>query len=132
MSLKVLLVDDDAMIIFLHKYVVQISGLSSDPVCLANGEEAIDYLQVNYSSGDHYLVLLDINMPVMDGWGFLDAIQAMPFTDLIIVIVVSSSIDNHDRERALKYKHVIDFIEKPLDVELCEQIKRLPQLKAFN
>jgi CheY-like chemotaxis protein len=132
MSYKVLLVDDDEMIMFMHKMVVEMSGLSSDPVYLENGEQAINYLKNHAKAGMNYLVLLDINMPVMDGWGFLDSLQTQHYIDSVKVIVVSSSINEIDREKALQYEQVIDFIEKPLDTELCEKIKKLLKGKSFS
>lgn len=128
MSLKVLLVDDDEMIMFMHKMVAEMSGLSSDPVCLENGEKALSYLSNHFDTGSRYLVLLDINMPVMDGWGFLDALQDKTFADAVTVVMVSSSINEEDRKKAFQYNQVVDFIEKPLEIELCEKIKRLPQV----
>lgn len=131
MGLKVLLVDDDVMIIYLNKMMVEVSGLSSDSVCFYNGKEAFDYLDAHYKAGDSYLILLDINMPVMNGWEFLDSIQTKPFAGSLAVVMVTSSVDKADRERAYQYKQVIDYVEKPLDQETCERIMLLPRLAGF-
>lgn len=131
MSLKVLLVDDDEMIIYLHTMVAQISGLSSAPICFADGKAAIDYLNEHYKAGDSFLILLDINMPVMDGWGFLNAIQTQPYSGTTTVVMVTSSIDSMDREKAYQYKNVIDYIEKPLNPEIFKRIMHLPQVVPF-
>jgi CheY-like chemotaxis protein len=122
MSLKVLIVDDDEIVIMIHRMMTIKSGLSADPICFSNGADAVAYLQSNFTEKDNYLVLLDLNMPLMNGWEFLDSIG--PFPGLEIVIV-TSSIDNRDHEKAKTYKQVIDFIEKPLNLETCAKIKNL-------
>jgi CheY-like chemotaxis protein len=127
MSLQVLLVDDDDMVIYLHKTLLEMSSLSV-PVCFGEGKAALTYLHEQYQPGDTYLVLLDVNMPVLDGWQFLDAIQDKPFAAALKVIMVTSSIDNTDREKAFRYQQVIDFVEKPISLEYCKQIRLMPQL----
>jgi CheY-like chemotaxis protein len=128
MGLKVLLVDDDDMVLYLHKAMLKINDLSSNPVSFQNGKAALDYLKEQYQAGDNYLILLDINMPVMSGWQFLEAIQTMPFADNLSIIMATSSIDQVDRQRAYQYKQVIDYVEKPLDVAWCKKIRLLPRI----
>lgn len=128
MSLQVLLVDDDEMVIYLHKMLTRISGLAADPVCFGDGKATLDYLSSHYQAGNRYLVLLDINMPVMNGWEFLQAIQATAFAQALSVVMVTSSIDQVDRNQARQFKQVIDFVEKPLNVEVCKQMLLLPEL----
>lgn len=131
MSLKVLIVDDDEVVIFLQKMMVANSGLSPEPLSFKHGKAAIDYLNEEYKEEDKYLILLDINMPVMDGWEFLDAIQTMPFSNAISVIMVTSSINSADRDKAKEYAQVIDYIEKPLNIDACNRIKLLPQVQLY-
>lgn len=131
MSLKVLVVDDDEVVIFLHKMMVEDSGLSPEPISFKDGKAAIEYLNEQYKEGDFYLILLDINMPVMNGWEFLDAIQTMPFSNLTSVVMVTSSIDSIDRDKAKQYTQVIDYIEKPLNLDTCNRIKCLPQIAGL-
>jgi response regulator RpfG family c-di-GMP phosphodiesterase len=64
-------------------------------------------------------------MPVMNGWQFLDAVEQRPYSDQIFVIIVTSSIDYEDRIKAQGYSHVIDYIEKPLNIETCERIRQI-------
>lgn len=126
MDLQVLIVDDDEIVIFLHEVVVVKSGLSPAPLSFKDGKAALDYLQEQYQEGVHYLVLLDINMPIMNGWEFLEALQIEPCSSCVSVVMVTSSINGLDREKARQYKQVVDFVEKPLHLEACERIKHLP------
>lgn len=125
MNMKVLLVDDDETVLYLHKTMARISGLSSDPICFGNGKAAFDYLREQTVEESSYLVLLDINMPVMNGWEFLESIRKMPFAETVSVAMVTSSINNLDRARSEQFSHVVDFIEKPLDISKCNRLKEL-------
>lgn len=129
MKLKTLIVDDDEMVIFLHKIAVADSGLSPHPDAVINGRLALDYISQNADSDISFLILLDINMPEMDGWEFLDAIQKLDSAAGIYVVMVTSSVDHRDRKRAQAYNQVIDYIEKPLTVSTCSLIKNLDQLQ---
>lgn len=131
MSLKVLLLDDDETTIYLHKMMVKISHLSSDPIGLGDSKTAIDYLHEHYIAGGSFLLFLDINMPEVDGWSFLDSVQKKPFVNQLAVVIVTSSIDKVDRHRAYQYDQVIDYVEKPLTLEICDRIKHLPQINPL-
>jgi CheY-like chemotaxis protein len=128
MSLQVLLVDDDNMVIYLHKMLTRMSGLADEPLCFGEGKSALEYLSARYQEGTHYLVLLDINMPVMNGWEFLQAVQTTDFAGALSVVMVTSSIEQEDRDQARQFKQVVNFMEKPLNVETCKQILHLPEL----
>jgi CheY-like chemotaxis protein len=128
MKLNTLIVDDDAMVVFLHKLAVVDSGLSNVPGVARNGIEALAYISKHQTSDTSFLILLDINMPEMDGWGFLDAIQKLNIPTSISVVMVTSSIDKRDRNRAKEYSHVIEYVEKPLNSSACADLKKLPQL----
>ncbi len=133
MSLEVLIVDDDKIIIFLHRIMLEKSELAQSPLSFLNGKEALKYITEDANSNKDYLILLDINMPEMNGWEFLDAIKNKPFANRLFVVIVTSSIDSSDKEQAMKYEHVIDYYEKPIDTNCCMQIKLLPEIsKHFN
>lgn|SRR5690606_3044403 len=131
MKLKVLIVEDDEIVTFLHKKMVQKQGLSGDPINFIDGIFCYDYLKNHSKEDEFYLILLDINMPQMNGWQFLNEIQNQPFVDQLAVIMVTSSIDSIDREKANTYSQVIEYFEKPLDMETCARIKSLPEVSSF-
>lgn len=131
MSLKVLIVDDDDVVIFLHQTILDMCGLSSDPITAINGKEALEYITRNQNNNFQYLIFLDINMPVMNGWELLDEIKRNLFSEEVFVVVVTSSIYPKDKEKSIKYRNVIDFLEKPLSIEDCERIKFLQKVSAY-
>ncbi len=131
MTLNVLIIDDDKMIILLHKVMVARSKLSESPLSFSDGKIALEFLSAEFVEDQHYLILLDINMPVMNGWEFLDAIQTMPFAQKLSVIMVTSSVDTGDKIKAKQYSQVIHFLEKPLKMDTCNYIKTLPAVVSF-
>ena len=131
MSLKVLIIDDDEVVLYIHKVIVMNSNLSRDPMTFLNGKKTLDYLVTHYTPENQYLLLLDINMPIMNGWELLEAIKNHGFTDNISVIMATSSINQTDRELAAKYIQVIAYAEKPISEETCEGFKNMPELASY-
>jgi DNA-binding NarL/FixJ family response regulator len=72
-----------------------------------------------------------IKMPAMKGWGFLDAIQDHEVANRCYVVMVTSSIDSHDKLKSANYPQVIGFLEKNMNPETCLEIKRLSSLSVF-
>jgi CheY-like chemotaxis protein len=105
--------------------------LSTNPLSALNGQEALDLITNKDSDNSEYLVLLDINMPVMDGWQFLESLGNLNNPPKVNVVIVTSSIDTIDKRKATKYPQVIGFFEKPLTQENCIQIKQFEALKHY-
>ena len=129
MELKVLIVDDNDMIHFLHKEVLEMSDLSQNPLIFSDGKETLDYLIKSQQSEDAFLVLLDLDMPIMNGFVLLEHLSELENSKNIHVVIVSSSVDEKDKKRTFEYVNAIDFIEKPLTISDCERLKELPFVK---
>ncbi len=123
MSVTVLIVDDDKAVRFFHRVMVSHSGLSKDPLSFSNGEEAFTYLNEHSNNTDIYLILLDINMPEMNGWELMDALEDKNYSSQVHIVMVTSSVDRADREKAKLYSMVMDVVEKPISEEDCKRIK---------
>ena len=120
MNMDVVIIDDDAVILFLHKILIQKSPLPSNIMEFRNGSAGLEFLKSRQSSTP-LLVFLDINMPGINGWEFLERIKEMSL-DKIYVVMVTSSINNSDREKAARYPEVIEYLEKPLSSEACKDL----------
>ncbi|HYG02573.1 MAG TPA: response regulator [Chryseosolibacter sp.] len=115
--MNVLLVDDDPVFNFVHKKILEGSGFVREVDVALNGEEAL-MLFNEYFSGTRMLpdlILLDLNMPVMDGFSFLDALKGIPMkrTHNLDIAIVTSSSDPRDIAKAQTYG-IKKFMNKPL------------------
>ncbi|MEI6088057.1 MAG: response regulator [Bacteroidota bacterium] len=117
---KVLLVDDDALTNMLNKKIIQVAIKDMPIEIFTTAEDALKFLQAHEKEGEDFLVILDINFPEMSGWEFLNKYSTYPKKSKVVML--SSSIDNEDRDRARSYDFVIDYITKPLSIEFVEGI----------
>ncbi|MFI0490144.1 response regulator [Flavobacterium sp.] len=129
---KILCIDDDPITLMLCKMVIKKTSFSNEIDTARNGEEALDYFKTIKQSNSEgklktlpQLIFLDLNMPVMGGWEFLDSFSTIEYSDYnhIKVIILSSTIDPADIEKSKKYSMVIDFLSKPISIEMLEYIK---------
>ena len=129
---KILCVDDDPITLMLCKKVIERTSFAQEIITAQNGEEAIQYFkkiitEIKKGNDVDYpkLVLLDLNMPVMNGWEFLDTYLGNKFQDILTskFIVLSSTIDPDDVNKSKKYNMVIDFMSKPITTEMLETLK---------
>lgn len=123
---SILLVDDDAATNFLHKLMVDESGCTEHVFVATNGKLAIEYV-IDAIAGKHLkpsVIFLDINMPIADGWDFLDDFGKLDEQERsdIKIIMLTSSINPDDESRARAYTYVTDFRQKPLSVELLKEL----------
>lgn len=115
---EILIVDDDPMILLLHKLIVQKAVPDENIIHqFEDGKKTLEFILDNDAHDKNYLILLDINMPVMDGWQFLDQLCESSYVSSICVAMVTSSIDYRDKMKANEYDLVFEYIEKPLKVD---------------
>nr|WP_294944004.1 response regulator [uncultured Mucilaginibacter sp.] len=119
-------VDDDEIYTFTVKRIIARSEIAEKTIFFHNGKAALDFFVANAQNKLELpdLILLDINMPVLDGWQFLEQyVKLVPrFDKKITLFIVSSSIDEEDYARARAIEAVSDFIVKPLTVEHLHNI----------
>lgn len=120
----VCVIDDDKIFTFAVKRLLAISDCCENVIEYSNGEEAISGLRALLASNRNMpeLILLDLNMPIMDGWQFLDEFITIRELTRIKIYIVSSSIDPADIEKSKKYNSVSKYITKPLDKEILKKI----------
>jgi CheY-like chemotaxis protein len=122
----IMLVDDDTNDNYYHKREIGKANQSITVIEKQTGLEALEYLVINQQNKDLLpdLILLDINMPVMDGWQFLKAYTEMVkgLKDSLIIIMLSTSGDPDDFEKAKRFSCVYDFITKPLTRDIIRNI----------
>ncbi|MDN5204304.1 response regulator [Fulvivirgaceae bacterium BMA10] len=116
---RILLVDDDNVTNLFTKFVLDRYNKELEiDICL-NGQEAINYLQTTDLLPD--LIILDINMPLLNGFEFLDWQSQSSFQE-ICVVMYSTSDRDEDIQLSLQYKQVVEYIEKPFDLQQIEEL----------
>lgn len=120
------IIDDDPIFVFGAKRLMELANFSESFLVFNNGMDAIEHMKtlINNDNGNDMpeIMLLDLNMPIMDGWQFLEEfIQIKPKKPLTIYIV-SSSIDPIDLERAKRYQEITDYVIKPINVNDLNKI----------
>jgi len=113
MDLRVLVIDDDTISNLMADVLLRDLGISTQPHCFTNAQEALMYINQYNQPAITYLIFLDINMAIMTGWEMLERLQALPNHQNIHVVIVTSSIDSADKKRASGFKQVIDYKIKP-------------------
>lgn len=118
---SVCIIDDDNIYRFTTQKYIEMLELAERIITFADGEEAIEFFRSNISNGSSLpdLILLDINMPIMDGWDFMEEYMLLlpNMPKEIKLYMVSSSIDERDKNRAGRMDAIIEYIVKPLTEE---------------
>lgn len=122
MSKKIIwVVDDDAIYQVIINKIIKRSEMFSASSSFKNGKEAVSALHKIIENTELIpdIILLDINMPVMDGWEFMEEIKSIKsqIDKKIIIYIVSSSIAVEDKNKSKEFKDVFAFISKPVNVQ---------------
>jgi CheY-like chemotaxis protein len=129
---KIYCVDDDAITLMLCKKVIERVEFAREISTAQNGEEAINYFEQLANQKDQAdftypkLTFLDLNMPIMNGWEFLDIYTNRGYQNIFPeakFIVLSSTIDPQDVSKAKNYTVVLDFLSKPITKDMLEDLK---------
>ena len=132
---QILCIDDDPITLMISKKVISKSGFSDEIITAQNGEEALLFFNsLKYNKSKEIkkpqLIFLDLNMPVMGGWEFLDHFTTSEYDEFnsVNVIVLSSTINPEDLAKAKKYPIILDFLSKPITVQMLEYLKNKIEL----
>lgn len=121
MKKAVALVDDEEVFHWIVKKNIEHAKINCELLSFYNGQEILDHLK-DPSLQRPDIILLDLNMPVLGGWQFLEEYAEECVSLDIVIYIVTSSIDPEDLNRAKKIPCVKDFISKPLTSEILEKL----------
>lgn len=135
MFTKVYIIDDDEVTLYLTGLVLSLYAPDSCFTNFQDGAEALAAMQLDAENRQMpSLIFLDLNMPVMDGFRFLEELDVLcsAMADKPQLYILTSSLDKVDITTCLQHKLVLDVIEKPLTEEkLCEIEKQISSLTAL-
>lgn len=121
-----MLVDDNEHDNFFHERAIKEFDLAIVVVAKKSGTEALEYLNSKHEREDQHpdLIFLDINMPGMNGWDFLEQYNLLDkeVQSHAIIIMLTTSANPADIERSKSWDFISDYIVKPLTKEMMEEI----------
>ncbi len=119
---KIVLIDDDATTNYLNKLIIEKSELVDEVLTFNSAQEALNFFDAAEDPEDEMLVLLDINMPIMNGWQFLDKYESIKKSTSNKIVILTSSINPVDKRLAEGKKDILDYKSKPLSVDMLNDL----------
>lgn len=121
------IIDDDPIFVFGAKKIMELGNICNSFMVFSNGEEALNNLQAVIRGNETLpdVILLDLNMPIMDGWQFLDEFIKVPCEKKITIYIATSSIDPADVNKAREYDSVSNYLIKPISIDSFKDILSL-------
>lgn len=121
-----MLIDEDEIDNIINQKIIESNNFSEKVMVFQTGTEALDFLRHNSKVAENLpdLIFLDINMPIMDGFQFLEEFEKLdsPILDKSKIIMLSSSISPRDIDRAASNRFVKKYLNKPLNSRYLQAI----------
>jgi len=123
--MKYIIIDDEEMNLFITKRLLLQALGEADISTFSSAGEALRYFKndFNCQAHDHVIVLLDLNMPVVSGWDFLEFFAQFEdeLKSIVHIYIVTSSLDPREKSKALSNANVISFVSKPITVGVINE-----------
>lgn len=122
---KALLIDDSEIDLFIQRRFLEVFNFSKQLQTYSSAKEALEWLKNVAQENLPNIIFLDLNMPDIDGFGFLLSFSQFPeiVRNNIRVVILTSSNSRQDLDKALAFKNVVHFITKPLKQSDIENLK---------
>jgi two-component SAPR family response regulator len=119
------IIDDSEVDLFVQKKFIEMRKFAGQVVTFSSPTQALEVLSTSKEADVPGLVFLDLNMPLLNGFEFLDRVREIS-TDVfgqMKVVILTSSNSRADHERAMSFNNVIQFISKPLTIQGLDDLK---------
>lgn len=123
MKKQVFIIDDDPISIVILKKNLELVEVNQKITTFSNGKDALYHLEKEYQADENYIIFLDINMPEMNGWEFLDKIKSFVKQQNTTIYLLTSSINKLDKEKATQFPIIKEYLSKPICKEILKNIK---------
>ena len=122
--LNFFLIDDSAFDLFIYEKLLIKSGITDSVKTFNSARDALNHLVSQGTSLPESVILLDLQMPDMNGFEFIDEFDALPASmqEKIRIFMLSSTIDTRDIDKAKASQHIIDLLPKPLEITNLKRI----------
>jgi CheY-like chemotaxis protein len=125
-SINLAVIDDDEMYVFAVKKLIEKVDLTDRTVYFENGKVALNYIDecIHHSSLLPEVILLDLNMPVTNGWQFIKEFKKLKIRieKRITIYIISSTVNTEEIQRAKQIEEITDFVCKPVTIDTFTQI----------
>jgi|SRR5690606_17102143 len=122
----ILIIDDDDINNFIFSKIIKSAGVAEKTEACMDGRIGLNYILQRLESGEKLpeVIFLDINMPNMDGWEFLDVYKKLPLEvrNQSSIYMLSSSVYEGDIKKSKTYEDVVDYFSKPLTKEMLVKV----------
>jgi two-component system nitrate/nitrite response regulator NarL len=124
---KTMLIDDSEVDLFIHRRFLELCNFSRELIMHRSAENALDWLKNLNGSAPPNIIFLDLNMPVVDGFSFLNLFMELPekIRKHSRIVVLTSSNSATDREQVFLYHNVVQMITKPMKQSDIEALRIL-------
>lgn len=124
---KTMLIDDSEIDLFIHRRFLELCEFSRELITCKSAETALEILKNLNGSEPPTVIFLDLNMPVLDGFSFLELFMQLPekILNRTRIVVLTSSNSVADREQVFHYTNVIQMITKPIKQSDVEALRVL-------
>jgi CheY-like chemotaxis protein len=127
MNRKAFIIDDDQICHFITRHLIKSEDLAQEITCFFEAQQALDLLVAQLPENPPAMIFLDLNMPYMNGWQFLDALR--PYESQLRcktrIFILTSSVDAVDQEKSLEYPYVSGYFLKPLQTADLKTLGKL-------
>ncbi len=125
---NILIIDDDPISIVILKKNLELALVQQKTTTFKDGAEALAFIKNENTEEAKYVIFLDINMPNMNGWEFLEKTTRLLTERNSTIYVLSSSLSKYDKEKATEFPIIKQYLAKPISKEVLSTIKAENQL----